>query len=196
MPAPDLESQRVFWNHWDTEHRETDNLDRASARRRDEVLKALSQLNLQSPTILEVGCANGWLSAELARFGRVTATDLADECVKVASERYPHIRFVAGDFIELDIAQKFDVVVCVDSIASMSDHDAVFSRFEQLLRPDGYLILTTQNPVVMGRYSKLDPLANGQIRTGPVPGASRSWRGTDSGSAHSPPRCQPSVTRG
>ncbi len=164
MTTPDIGSQREFWNAWNTEHRGSEKLDRASSRRRDEVLNALKALELPNPTILEVGCATGWLSSLLACHGRVTATDLADESIRKASERYRGIRFVAGDFLTLDFEQKFEVIVCVDSIASMADHDLVFSRFAQLLKPDGHLILTTQNPRVMGRYTKLEPLAPGQIR--------------------------------
>jgi 2-polyprenyl-3-methyl-5-hydroxy-6-metoxy-1,4-benzoquinol methylase len=165
MNTPDLEAQRLFWNEWDTRHREHETtLDRASTRRRDEVLRHLDRLGLEFPRILEVGCANGWLSRDLARFGRVVGTDLADECVRLASNRYPQIRFVAGDFLTLDFGERFDVLVCVDSIASMSDHEAVFTRFATLLRRGGHLILTTQNPRVMGRYSKLEPVAAGQVR--------------------------------
>lgn len=161
---PTMDEQRAFWNAWIAANpRDAYQRDAASLRRRDEVLAYLRSLALPRPDILEVGCSNGWLCAELAQFGPVTGTDLAPAAIEEASNRYPHIQFVAGDFYELDFSQK-DVVVCVDSLASVADHPRFIARMDTALKPGGYLIITTQNPFVFSRYSGLAPLSPGQVR--------------------------------
>jgi 2-polyprenyl-3-methyl-5-hydroxy-6-metoxy-1,4-benzoquinol methylase len=163
MDVPDIKDQRAFWNRWDRVYREESNLDVASLRRKAEVLSHLQSLGLHRPKILEVGCANGWLSGELATYGSVVGTDLADECIAIAQQRYPHIRFVAGNFFTLDLGCDYDVVVCVDSLASVADQEGFVKQMAHALVEGGSLILTTQNPVVFSRR-QVDPLAPGQVR--------------------------------
>ena len=62
------------------------------------VLSLLTSLNIPNPKILEVGCANGWLSRKLSRFGGVTGVDLAESVIEEAKQKAPHIEFIAGDF--------------------------------------------------------------------------------------------------
>ena len=70
---------------------------------------------------------------------------------------------MAGNFLELGFSG-FDVVVSVDSLASIADHGAFVKGVADSLKPSGYLILTTQNPFVMSRRSTLAPVAAGQVR--------------------------------
>src|SRR5215472_10654175 len=119
--APDLVVQREFWNRWfiDILEREPDC---TRLRHRDTVVRLLKALNLSRPNILEVGCANGWLSASLARFGQVTGVDLADKAIEVAQARYPHVKFVAGDFLSVELpSEYFDVVASVVVISYFAD---------------------------------------------------------------------------
>jgi hypothetical protein len=55
----DSDSQRKFWNAWDTQHLQT--VGEETRRRGDEALGLISSLNLERPRILEIGCGNGWL---------------------------------------------------------------------------------------------------------------------------------------
>src|SRR5215831_10050780 len=62
----DSDSQRKFWNAWDTQHLQT--VGEETRRRSDEVLGLISSLNLERPRILEIGCGNGWLAERLLSF--------------------------------------------------------------------------------------------------------------------------------
>ncbi len=163
MEQPSLDAQRQFWNDWIKTCR-GDSIDAASERRRAEVLHYMKALALEDAKILEVGCANGWLCADLSRFGQVWGTDIADAPIREAQSRYPSMHFIAGDFVQLRFDSDFDVVVCVDTLASVADHVRFVRHMSDRLKPGGHLILTTQNPLVFSRYSRLSPLAPGQVR--------------------------------
>lgn len=163
MPIPSIEDQEEFWDGWNKTHRGT-KIDSASKRRRDEILRIIEGLNFPNPQILEVGCANGWLCAELAQYGRVMGTDLSSASIRQAKERYPQLRFEAGDFTKIRLDELFDIVVCVESLGSVADHETFIGGMANVLQPCGCLILTTQNPIVFSRDSGLQPVAPGQIR--------------------------------
>lgn len=42
----------------------------------------------------------------LAKFGRVTGTDLSDKVLARAQARMPHVKFVSGDFMEPDFGNE------------------------------------------------------------------------------------------
>lgn len=75
-----------------------------------------------SPDILEIGCGNGWLSAQLAGAtnGKVTGLDVNYTEIDQARRVFRHItncRFVEGDILEGVLAeQRFDLVVFAASI--------------------------------------------------------------------------------
>ena len=167
--APNEAAQRSFWNAWDTQYRdgkEMDALDAATKRRGRTVLAWMDTLGLpRTVHILEVGCANGWLSEHLARYGQVTATDLADEVVARAQARFPHIRFVAGDFMTIALPRSgFDVIVCLETLSCVADQTGFVGRFAELLKPGGYLLLTTHNRFVYERSEDVAPQQPGQVR--------------------------------
>jgi SAM-dependent methyltransferase len=149
-PVRDIGTQREFWNEWAADCKQ--DLDFTSLRHRDTVLRLLKGLNLSRPNILEVGCANGWLSVALANFGRVTALDLADAAIATAQVKYPHIDFMAGDFLSMDLSPKhFDIVVSVGVISCVEDQRGFLKKISDLLQPGGYLILTCPHKFVWDR---------------------------------------------
>lgn len=91
-----LDKQRGFWNEWNSRNREASGPDLVSWRRCFEVITFVKGLELKNPQILEIGCGTGWLAEQLVPFGRVTATDLADEVIARARARNPNVSYVVG----------------------------------------------------------------------------------------------------
>jgi 2-polyprenyl-3-methyl-5-hydroxy-6-metoxy-1,4-benzoquinol methylase len=146
----DLDIQRLFWNQWAADCKK--DLDSTTLRHGETVLGLLKGLCLSRPDILEVGCANGWLSAGLANLGQVTGTDLADAAIAVAQSKYPSIRFIAGDFLNMNLGTDcFDVVVSVGVISCVEDQRRFVSRISELLKSHGFLILTCPNKFIWDR---------------------------------------------
>jgi SAM-dependent methyltransferase len=161
-----IELQRSFWNDWNAHNREN-RLSEVSQDQRAAVIGWLRQIGRTNLDILEVGCGAGWLCPSLLQFGQVTATDLSDEVLVRAAERMPEVRFVAGDFMDLEFEREgFDVVVSLEVLSHVADHNAFVAKLASLLRPGGALIMATQNRPVLERHNKVPA---------PQPGNLRKW---------------------
>ena len=165
---PGKADQQRFWNEWNAKHRGEGydpSIDPPTMRRRDTALTWIRQLRLDRPRILDLGCATGWLSDQLAEFGDVVGTDIADASISEARQRYPHIRFECEDFVNSNRgSEEFDIVVSLETLSHVADQPAFIKRIRDVLKPGGYLILTTQNRLVFERRADVIPLAVGQIR--------------------------------
>jgi 2-polyprenyl-3-methyl-5-hydroxy-6-metoxy-1,4-benzoquinol methylase len=127
-----------------------------------EWLQSLGRTDLD---IIEVGCGSGWFSPRLTRFGRVTGTDLSDDALARAQQRAPEVRFVAGDFMELDFGTDcFDVVVTLEVLSHVADQRAFIRKLARHLRPGSHLMLATQNRFILQYLNRRPPPAPGQLR--------------------------------
>jgi ubiquinone/menaquinone biosynthesis C-methylase UbiE len=107
---------------------------------------------LNAPKILDYGCGTGWFTAELATIGTVVGVDLSDRAITEARRRYPAATYVAANLFELDLPQReFEVVVSQEVIAHVVDPQEYIERISRMLKPEGYLVLTTANKLVMDR---------------------------------------------
>jgi SAM-dependent methyltransferase len=160
---PPTPQQLEFWNEWNSSFRE-DAVGEVSRRQADVILGWLEATGRRDLDILEAGCGSGWFSAELTAFGRVTAVDLADEVLERAQRRLPSVRFLAGDFLELDVeAESADVVVTLEVLPHVADQRAFIAKIARVLRPGGSLMMATQNRFVLERRD-VAPRGDGQLR--------------------------------
>lgn len=163
-PMDTIESQRTFWNAWNAENREA-RVGEISRRQAEIVLDWLGTLGRDDLNIIEVGCGTGWLCPHLARFGRVTGTDLSDDVLRRAQLRWPHIKFIAGDFAALPLSEEaYDVVVSLEVLSHIADQPAFIAGIMRLLRPGGILLLATQNRTVLTQRCHIPPPQPGQLR--------------------------------
>lgn len=161
-----IELQRDFWDGWNASNREH-KLSEVSRDQREMILDWLARLDRTDLDIIEVGCGAGWLCPSLKPFGRVTATDLSEQVLARANERVPDVAFIAGDFMALEFGRAaFDVVVSVEVLSHVADHDAFIAKLASLLRPGGLLMLATQNRPVLERFNTV---------AAPQPGNLRRW---------------------
>lgn len=162
--VPAISEQEEWWNHWNEISREGRPVDGDSERRARWVESRFERLREPTPEIIDIGCGTGWLSDRLRRFGRVTATDLAGDIVRRAAERYPEVHFRTGDFEALTFDNGlFDAAVCMETLSHVEDQPRFVSAISDLLRPGGFLMLTSQNYRVMRRLP-IGPPGEGQIR--------------------------------
>lgn len=99
-----------------------------------------------------MGCGTGWLANQLSQYGEVSGVDLSETGVAMARERFPQARFIAGSIYEVDLPlASFDVAVSVEVLSHVQDQVGYLNRAADLLKPDGYLIMTTDNKFVWDR---------------------------------------------
>jgi len=163
----EIEEQRRFWNTWNARHRE-ENREMPEVNRRQArmVLEWITNFGRKDLDILDIGCGSGWLCQQLLPFGRVTGTDLSNEVLARSEAAVQKVKFVPGDFFELDFPSSgFDVVVSLEVLAHVADQNAFLERILRLLRPGGYVMLATQNRFSLERWTEVPPKGAGQIRS-------------------------------
>jgi SAM-dependent methyltransferase len=159
-----VDVQSSFWNKWNADNREHQ-VSYISERQAEVVTSWLERIGKRDLRILEVGCGSGWFTPQLARYGNVMATDLSDEVLGRAAQRWKDVTFVAGDFMKLDLeTAAFDAIVTLEVLSHVFDQRAFLRKLADHLRPGGHLMLATQNRFVLERYNSIPPPAPGQLR--------------------------------
>ena len=146
--VPDLTGQKRYWDtKW---QREQMSYPHEGARRRGQlILDLIAELGLSRPRILDLGCGTGWLTPRLAELGEAVGVDLSDEAIAMARIQHPEVPYHAGDLFETPIpGSPFDVVVSQEVIAHVADQTEYLRRISGLLKPGGYLVITTPNKFV------------------------------------------------
>ncbi len=110
--------------------------------------------------ILDVGCGSGWLTEYFARLGYdLTGIDISDDLIRIARERLDSVpynvdhetalccRFLTHDIEAAPLAEKFDAVICYDSLHHFEAEQTVFRHLAMMLEVGGMLfILEGQKP--------------------------------------------------
>jgi len=93
--------------------------------------------------IADVGCGRGWLTQLLSQFGEVAGFDRS---TTEAKKRYPGLRFVECDILELP-RDTFDVAVCSEVVEHVrtEEQSKLMESLFLILRRGGTLIMTTPN---------------------------------------------------
>lgn len=138
-------------------------------------------------SLLDVGCGSGWLSEYFSRLGyKVLGIDISDDLIQMARERFErvpynvdhetslHCRFLKHDVETAPLPEKFDAIICYDSLHHLEDESAVFSHLAAMLNIGGLLfILEGQKPAagsatedelcdVMRQYGTLESPFSGE----------------------------------
>jgi 2-polyprenyl-3-methyl-5-hydroxy-6-metoxy-1,4-benzoquinol methylase len=98
--------------------------------------------------ILDVGCAQGTLALLLAERGHdVVALDLRPGFLEYAQTRYTdgRIRFVAGNVLECELDERFDLVFANQIIEHLVYPEQLIRTLKGLLSSRGKLVVTTPN---------------------------------------------------
>jgi glycosyltransferase involved in cell wall biosynthesis/SAM-dependent methyltransferase len=96
--------------------------------------------------ILDVGCGSGWLSEYFARLGyEVTGIDISNDLIAMARDRVERVpydvdhetplrcRFLTQDIEIEPLPEKFDAVICYDSLHHFEDERTVFRHLAAML---------------------------------------------------------------
>lgn len=142
--------------------------------------------------ILDVGCGSGWLSEYFARLGyHVKGIDISPDLIEMSRDRVARVPFGVDhetplhcEFAVHDVElaplddERFDAIICYDSLHHFEDERAVMRHLAAMLDPGGLLfILEGQKPdddsrtadelrEVMREFGTLEsPFGNDYLRT-------------------------------
>ena len=107
---------------------------------------------LPGARVLDVGCGGGILSEALAAAGvQVTGIDLAPKVLEVA-RLHLHESDLQVDYREISVEDlaaampgAFDAITCMELLEHVPDPGSVIAACASLLKPGGYLFLSTLN---------------------------------------------------
>lgn len=110
--------------------------------------------------LLDVGCGSGWLSEYFARLGYdVKGIDISPSLIEMSRERVARVpygvdhetalrcTFAVHDIEDAPLDEKFDAIICYDSLHHFEDERSVFQHLAAMLPIGGQLfILEGQRP--------------------------------------------------
>lgn len=105
--------------------------------------------------VLDVAAAQGNFSLSLAEMGYdVTWNDLRGDLIEYVKLKYDKgtLNFMPGNAFELRFEHPFDAVLITEIIEHVAHPDDFLVKVAQLVRPGGYIVMTTPN----GGYFKND----------------------------------------
>ncbi len=120
----------------------------AYKKRRRETLRLLTEVLPPGTRVLDVAAAQGNFSLTLAEMGyEVTWNDLRAELADYVRLKYERgaIRYAPGDAFEIDLPHLFDAALITEVIEHTAHPDEFLTRIATLVRPGGYIVMTTPN---------------------------------------------------
>ena len=97
-------------------------------------------------SVLEVGCARGDLLAAV-RPSVGVGVDFSEEMINAARQRHPELSLVHADAHNLDLAEKFDVIILSDLVNDLWDVQTVLKQVGKLT--------TSRTRIIINIYSRL-----------------------------------------
>ncbi len=131
--------------HWDAEE-----YARNSTAQLGWAQELIAKLDLEGHEhVLDIGCGDGKISAELARHvmrGSVVGVDSSENMIQKARSAFPpevhgNLSFTVRDARELGFEEQFDVVFSNATLHWVKDHRAVLQSVAQSLKPRGRVLL-------------------------------------------------------
>ena len=119
--------------------------------------------------ILDVGCGSGWLSEYFARLGYVVkGIDISADLIQMSEERVARVpygadhetplrcTFAVHDIEAEPLAEKFDAILCYDSLHHFEDERAVVNHLAAMLDVGGLLFILEGERPAAGSSSETE----------------------------------------
>lgn len=95
-------------------------------------------------SILEIGCSTGDLLAALNP-KRGVGIDISPKTIEIAKSKFPRLQFDVGDIENLQLSEKFDYVLLVETIGHVDDIQSAIKELHKVCKPETRLIIIYYN---------------------------------------------------
>jgi SAM-dependent methyltransferase len=109
-----------------------------------ELEKFLSFIIPEGSSIIEIGCGTGELLSALQP-ARGLGIDISPDMVSIARSEFPHLQFEVGDVEDLQVFEKFDYIVLVETIGHFDDIQAALSELHKVCKQDSRIVIVYYN---------------------------------------------------
>jgi SAM-dependent methyltransferase len=116
----------------------------------DPPLRVIELYDLRPRSVLEIGAANGFRVAEIARRhnARAVAVDVSKDAVREGKKRFPNVEFMCGAAHAVPLEKSFDLVI-VNFVLHWVDRTVLLrtvAEIDRLLIDGGHLIIGDFHP--------------------------------------------------
>ena len=110
----------------------------------------IAEGSLHGQQVLEIGCGPGQFALWLARQGgQVIASDFSGEACRIArkvgGDKVDVRRLDAQNLVEPLGRDRFDLVVCLETLEHVPDHDRALREIVAVTKPGGRIVVSTPN---------------------------------------------------
>jgi len=107
--------------------------------------------------IIEIGCGAGDIIGRVEK-GETTGVDISRYILNVARQRYPQVKFVAGNAEELPdeiIKNRYDKIICSEVIEHVENPDKVLTEIRRLAKKDSAVVISVPNENLIDGVKKI-----------------------------------------
>jgi len=157
--------EQSHWDAWNLDRvKEGLNPERRSLC--ETTLEEFQSLNIPTGSrLLDIACGAGWTSERLFNHYDYLGIDIAPASITAAQAKATGAKFEVADYLDWRQSPNYyDAIICMDAIAVMREQDKAVANMHRDLKPGGWLVMTTVNPIDYSRMSWVGPPAEGQAR--------------------------------
>lgn len=110
----------------------------------NDITKYCNYFSHESLSVLEIGCGTGELIHEI-KGNRKVAIDFSEKMIEIASSRFKDVEFHVMDAGNLQLTEKFDLIILSNVIGFFEDILAVFKELKKVSHPNTKIIITYYN---------------------------------------------------
>jgi len=113
---------------------------------------AFARQRVAGRNVLDAACGEGYGSALLAAAAQsVVGVDQSESAIAHARDRYhaSNLQFMVANCLELPFENgEFDCIVSFETLEHLEQHEELLTEFRRVLRPDGFLLLSSPDKAV------------------------------------------------
>lgn len=98
----------------------------------------------ETSSVLEIGCGTGELIHEI-KGARKVGIDFSERMIQIAKGRFQNVEFSHKPAEDLDLDEKFDLIILSNLIGYLDDVQSVFSQLQRVCHPQTKIIITYYN---------------------------------------------------